>query len=256
MNKQRLFAALEASGWHLFGSLIVAFLAAGLVFGVLYPTPYSHMLGGFELFLLLMAVDVVCGPLLTLVLFNPTKPRLELTLDLGIVACLQLAALAYGLHTVWLARPVYLAYELDRFRVVTFAELEPDDLLKISASISPPGWSSPNLIGVRVAQADDADYLTQLQLSLDGQEAVFRTDRWGPYDAFRAQVLSRSHPLSKLHAKYPESQGLIDVAALKTGIPAARLHWMPVQSRRGTGWTALLDVHNASVVGWVPLDGF
>jgi len=256
MNKPRFRVALRAFGWHLLSSVAVACVAAGVVFGFLYPTPYAQMLGGFELFLLVMGVDVVCGPLLTFVLFNPVKPKRELTLDLGIVACLQLAALVYGLHTVWIARPVYLSYELDRFRVITFADLEPENWSQIPPTVKAPGWTGPNLIGVHVAQADDADYLAQLQLSLNGQDVAFRPDRWRPYDELKASLLVRSHPLSQFYAKHPEAQELIGIAVSKTGLVPERLKWLPVQSRRGTGWTVLLDVQRAEVVGWLPLDGF
>lgn len=256
MNKLRFRAALRAFGWHLVGSVAVACVAAGVVFGLLYPTPYAQMLGGFELFLLVMGVDVVCGPLLTFVLFNPTKSKRELTLDLGMVAILQMAALIYGLYTVWIARPVYLAYELDRFRVITLADLEPENLSKIPSSVSAPGWTGPILIGVRVAQSDDADYLAQVQLSLNGQDVAFRPDRWMPYGEFKASLLARSHPLSQLHDKHPQAQELIGAAVSKTGLAPELLKWLPVQSRRGTDWTVLLNAQSAAVVGWVQLDGF
>lgn len=256
MSKQRFFAAMQAFGWHFFGSVVIACVAAAMVFGLLYPTPYAQMLGGFELFLLVMGVDVVCGPLLTLVLFNPSKPKRELMLDLASVMCLQLAALVYGLHTVWMARPVYLAYELDRFRVISSADLGSSDTSEIPSQISPPNWGGPSVIGVRIAEPSDADYLDEIQSSLNGQDAAFRPDRWIPYSEFRAALLARSHPLSHLHDKHPEAQELIGTAVSKTGLAPELLKWLPVQSRRGTGWTVLLNAQNAAVVGWVQLDGF
>jgi hypothetical protein len=257
MYKQRFPSALKAFGWHLLGSVLVACVAASLVFGLLYPPPYAQMLGGFELFLLVVGVDVVSGPLLTLVLFNPVKSKLELFLDLGIVACLQMAALVYGLNTVWTARPVFFAYDVDRFRVVTLADIEPTDVLKIPPSIGAPGWAGPpRAIGIRVAQADEGDYLEQLQLSLNGQEVAFRTDRWRSYTEFRTQVLERSHAMAGLLAKRPEASELINAVVAKTGRSAQDLRWLPVQSRKGTGWTVLLDADTAKIAGFVPVDGF
>ena len=46
------------------------------------------------LFLILVAVDVMMGPLITLFIFNRAKPLRELRLDLVVVGALQLAALA------------------------------------------------------------------------------------------------------------------------------------------------------------------
>jgi hypothetical protein len=256
MSKQRFFAAMQAFGWHFFGSAVIACVAAAVVFNLLYPTPYAQMLGGFELFLLVMGVDVVCGPLLTLVLFNPSKPKRELMFDLATVTCLQLAALVYGLHTVWMARPVYLAYELDRLRVISLADLGSLDASKIPSQVSPPSWSGPSLIGIRIAEPSDADYLDELQFSLNGQDVAFRPDRWMPYGKLKASLLARSHPLSQLHDKHPEAQELIGTAVSKTGLAPEQLRWLPVQSRKGTGWTVLVDARDAAVVGWVQLDGF
>ena len=61
---------LKASGIHLILSLIIAALAALLVFGIWYPYPYREISGGRELFLLVVSVVVILGPLITLAVFN------------------------------------------------------------------------------------------------------------------------------------------------------------------------------------------
>src|SRR5947209_6892165 len=96
----------KASGMHLAWSAGAATLAALLVFAVWYPWPYRQMSGGQQLFLLVVSVDLILGPLLTLTVFNPRKPRKVLLRDLVIIVAFQLSALMYGLHTVYVARPV------------------------------------------------------------------------------------------------------------------------------------------------------
>ena len=119
---------LKASSIHLGISLAIALLAALLVFGLWYPYPYREISGGRELFLILVAVDVILGPLMTLTIFNRSKPWPELRRDLAIVVLLQLAALSYGLWSVFVARPVHLVFEYDRFRVVHAVEVPPEML--------------------------------------------------------------------------------------------------------------------------------
>ena len=68
----------KASGIHLGISLVLAVLAGALVFGLWYPYPYREISGGRELFLLLVSVDVVLGPLITLAIFDRRKPGREL----------------------------------------------------------------------------------------------------------------------------------------------------------------------------------
>lgn len=256
MLRHRLKAAFQASGWHLLASCFVAGVAAALVFGVLYPPPFASMLGGFSIFVLVVTVDVVCGPLLTLVLFNPVKPRKELTFDLGFIACVQVCALVYGLHTVWVARPVFLVYEIDRFRLLTLAEMDPSSLDAIPPVIGGVALAGSKQVGVRVAQPSDSDYLTQLDLSLQGQELAFRTERWVPYEEVGLQALSRSHSMSTLVTQYEERRDRINMAISRTGRTSEELKWLPTASRLSSGWTALLDARTAKVVGWVQLDGF
>ena len=95
---------LRASGLHFCISLCIAALAAMLVFFVWYPAYYREVSGGRDLFLILVAVDVVLGPLITLVIFNRAKPWPVLARDLAVIALLQLVALGYGMWTVFVAR--------------------------------------------------------------------------------------------------------------------------------------------------------
>lgn len=256
MKNIQLRGSLPAFGWHLSVSVGVALLAALLVFVVWYPHPYEKIQGGFALFFLVISVDVVCGPLLTLVVFDAKKKRRELLADLGVVGLLQLGALIYGLHSVWLVRPIYLVFEVDRYRVVSLADIDPGDLESVRGYLPLPRWNEVHLLGVRVAKPEDADYLSQLKLSLSGQDAACRPSRWVSYEEVQSMVLERSKPIKDLSAKHPGAETLIRKAIEQTGFPENQLRWMPVQSRWSTGWTALLDVEKAKILGFVELDGF
>ena len=83
---------LQASGVHLALSLLVASTAFALVYFVWFPNDYWEMAGGRELFWLVVSVDIVLGPLVTLAIFNPGKGWRRLKWDLVVVATLQLAA--------------------------------------------------------------------------------------------------------------------------------------------------------------------
>src|SRR5215831_21153351 len=120
----------RAAGFHLLISATLAALAAALVFGLWYPGFYRAVAGGRDLFLLVTGVDVVLGPLLTFAVFNLAKGWRHLRRDLAVIGVIQLAALLYGLHTVYIVRPVALAFEVDRFRVVAAANVYTPDLPK------------------------------------------------------------------------------------------------------------------------------
>ena len=63
------------------------------------------MLDVANIFLILLFVDVVCGPLLTLVLASPEKSHRAHAVDFTLIGTVQMLALLYGLLYVLQARP-------------------------------------------------------------------------------------------------------------------------------------------------------
>ena len=251
----RLRAALKAATVHLVLSLLVAALAAVLVFVLWYPYPYRDLVGGLKLFLLIVGVDVVCGPLLTTVIFNPAKPRAELTRDLVLVGIIQLAALAYGMYSVALARPVHMVFEVDRLHIVTAADVQPDDFSKAKPPWNRLPWTGPSVIGLRDPLNSD-DMMKSLDLSLQGNEPSQRPHWWQDFDLSRPVMLKRAKPMTALRSKHPVESAQIDAAVAKSGHDDAALLWLPLTSFKTTEWVALIDAKTALPVAYLPLDGF
>jgi hypothetical protein len=245
---------LRAAGIHLSISLLVAAAAAALVFGLWYPYPYREISGGRELFLLLVSVDVVMGPLLTLAVFSRTKPKGELRRDLTVIALLQLAALGYGLWTVFSARPVHLAFEIDRFRVVHAVDVPPELLARAPAGIDAQPWTGPTLLAVRPFR-NEQEKMQATLVALQGVALSARPDLWQPYDAARPAVLAAAKPVSELRSRLSSESARIDQAVLDSGRSANALVYLPLAGRKSF-WTVLLDRSNADVVGFIALDAF
>jgi hypothetical protein len=255
ISSTRTRAAANAALIHLGLSALVGLTAAAIVFGLWFPYPYRHLAGGQTLFLLLVSVDVVCGPLLTAVLFNPRKSRRELALDLSLVVLVQLAALAYGIQVISQARPVVLAYETDRLVAVSAGQVAPEDLGKAPPEFRKLSWSGPVLVGTR--QAEEGEELQSVMLSVNGVEPSARPSWWQAYEKNRPQVKRRMKKLAELRAvREPPAQGEIDAAAARTGLPMADLFFLPMTSPKMVdGWIALLD-REGGIVGYAPVNGF
>lgn len=101
---------------HLLISVLVAGISLFLIFGIWYPAPLHRALGVGELVILMLAIDVILGPLLTLVLAKEGKKGLKM--DLVLIGMVQLSALFYGLYTVNQGRPVAIAFDINRFEIV------------------------------------------------------------------------------------------------------------------------------------------
>ena len=240
---------------HLGFSAAVAALAAALVFTAWYPWPYRVVSGGTELFALLVSVDVVIGPLATLVVFDRRKPWPVLRRDLAIIGALQLAALGYGLHTTFVARPVVLALEGNRFRAVPAAAVEVSELGEAPPELRGLSLSGP--LTVRTVQPTDGrEKYDAIQLGLAGIDLGMRPRYWRPWDDHgRREALDNAKPLADLLAHQPERRAQAEAAVARSGRSADRLVWLPLIARH-TDWVVLLDAGSGEVVGFAPLDGF
>lgn len=244
---------LGAASIHLALSALVAAVAGLLVFALWYPYPYREISGGRELFLLVVGVDIVLGPLITFSVFNLAKPRRELRRDLAIVVLLQLSGLAYGLWTVHLARPVHMVFEYDRFRVVHQVEIPLELADQVPAGIELAPLGGPTLLALRPFRS--MQERTDLTIAaLQGLHLSARPDLWQRYEAGRAQVLAAAHPATQLKSRFPQRSAEIDALLRKSGREAAAAAYLPLVARKSEAWTVLLDATTAEVIGYLPLD--
>lgn len=245
----------RAAAVHLLASLGIAAVAAVLVLGVWFPHPYRHVAGGIGLFTLLVSVDVVLGPLLTFAVFNRAKPRTELVRDLGIIVLLQLAALGYGLSTAFQARPVFLVYEVDRFRVVTAADIEPAELAEAPPGLRGLPWRGIRVIGTR-APRDNQEMLASIDSALAGRDISMLPGWWqdlGP-DNHR-QMRAKARSLEVVRARAGDATGELDRLVAGSGVPPEQVVALPLVGREGD-WSVLLDARDLRIIGYLPIDAF
>ena len=254
----RLRAAVRAAIFHFAGSMLVAALAAVLVLHVWYPHPYGQLSGGRNLFLILVAVDVVCGPLLTLVLFNPKKPRRELFTDMSLVVVIQFAALVYGMSTAYQARPLFLVHEVDRFRVISLPDYMGSDvsaaLDALDVSLRPTPLGGPVTVGVRSPRDSEERSNVMFESIAGGRDYSQRPEFYIAYDtAYSSKVLERAKPLKAFVERYPEVAS--DAANLlnSAGVSMDGALFLPVLHKQE--WVAVLDP-SARILGFLPGDGF
>jgi hypothetical protein len=232
----------------------VAVLAALLVFGLWFPYPYRDISGGRDLFMLVVSVDVILGPLITLAIFDRRKPWTELRRDLFIVVSLQLSALGYGLWTVAMARPVHLVFEIDRFRVVHAIDIPHEMLQQVPSGITPLPYTGPTVLGLRPFK-NEGERMDATMAALQGVSLSFRPDLWQPYDDSRQDVLRVAKPVSQLKARFQEQTAAINAALPSKGDVADAAQYVPLAGRKDF-WTVLVDGRNGDILGFLPLDSF
>lgn len=107
---------LRAAGIHLLASIILAIICLFCVYEIWYPEPLFKITAVGGIFVLMLAVDLILGPLLTFLVFKRHKKTLKT--DMLIIVLIQMIALAYGMYSMYQGRPMFVAYVVDRFELV------------------------------------------------------------------------------------------------------------------------------------------
>lgn len=198
----------KAAGIHLSINAVIALLAAGLIYGIWYPHPYSQAAGAGTLVLLLLGVDLVLGPLLTLVVFKAGKKGLRF--DLAAIAILQVCAFVYGLHVVAAARPAFIVGVIDRFSLVIANDIDSADLAKATdPAFRYMPWTGPRLIGAQMPK----DWQSRNEVLFSGAAGkdIDELPRYYvPYAQVAQALLSHANSLDDTKRKHPETTHLID----------------------------------------------
>jgi hypothetical protein len=226
----------QASALHLAISVLIAVTVLLTMLELWYPGPLFQAMGGNGLFFIVIGVDVIIGPLITLVIFRRGKRGLKF--DLAAIALLQLAALAYGIRIVYLAHPAYLVFVKDRFEVAMPATLAPEEVAKARfPQFRSMPWGAPVLAAADFP-ADPKERSRLLDLALAGHDLQDYPKYWAPYEERRKEVLSRAQTIERLHATDPDVAKVVDAYLAKSGTKPADVRYLGLRARRA--WIAVL----------------
>lgn len=218
----------QAFAIHLGLSCLVALSVATVVFLVWYPGPFAQASGVTSIFLMMLVVDVAIGPIITLCVFNPKKK--ELRRDLTIVALLQTCALAYGVYTVFVPRPVYAVYNVDRFDLVFANDLTPDKLKAAPAGFKTiPLWS-PQVIGALPSKDRQVRQRIMFNAAAGGDDLPQMPEFYVPYERVKEIAAGRIQPIERLKESNPGQQDAIDALVRKYGAQD-QIGFLPVRGK-------------------------
>lgn len=216
------------TGHLLLSAAIGAAVLAAMVF-VWYPLPYFEAAGGNDLVLLMVGIDVALGPLLTFAVFNPGKGLPKLRFDLAVIAFFQLSALAYGVHVMFIARPAYLVFAVDRFDLVMNNQLSDAELAKAAPPWNRRPLAKPPTVGARVP-SDPKLKEESLFLALGGIDLPQQPRFFVPYDEIAADAAKRAQPLAELRKLNPEARARIDAIVAVSARAEEQLGFLPARA--------------------------
>lgn len=238
--KNRFYAFLI----HLILSIVFAGLAVILVFFFWYPAPLHRAIGVTEIFLLLLAVDITLGPLLTFVVYKPGKPSLKF--DLFVIALCQLAALSYGMLTVFEGRPAFVVFSVDRFDVVRALDIDTDSAKKAHSNGNLSATESrlqPRWVGA--VNSSDPERRNQITFSSlhGGPDWPQLPELFVPLEQLKPVILAKAKPLTELRALNSQNPGY----DLLINEQDSTVKWLPLHSR-SKDMVVLINANTASVI--------
>jgi len=155
MNSKTLKARLKASGIHLSLSALAFFIVLYFIVFLWYPNPHFSTNGGWQGVRIMLFVDIVLGPLLTLIIFNPEKSIKAILFDFTVIGTIQISAFIWGIIAVNSQRPLAISFWEGRFYPVIMDDLKaggvnPEQLKELSDQ-------SPAIVYVRHPETDEEE---------------------------------------------------------------------------------------------------
>ena len=182
---------------HLLISLVIALFVMGFVFFVWYPAPLATAVGVTHIFLMLLVIDVILGPLLGLLVYKEGKKTLKM--DLSIIILIQIIALIYGVYSIAQARPVWIAFNYDRFELVRNNEIKVEHVKQALPRYQQPTWLQAEYVGLKQATDPQELQIEQMGAMLNGISLAQYPERYIPLEQVSEQMKMKAYALSELN---------------------------------------------------------
>jgi len=242
----------QAFAIHFALSVLVFAALVALMMFFWFPGDLFFIDGGWQGLKLVAIIDLVLGPALTLILWNPKKK--SLVFDMCVIALFQIAALAYGFATTYDQRTVALVFSDKAFNSVASADLEKGDALLVEKEGTPVPLSSfkagsPAIIMATPLNKDTfGQYLADLMNGYP--DAVTRSDQY--------MALSSGYEDMKEHALDSEEliglgwKDQLEAAVSPEQLNASNIELYRFETRYASG-VVLFDTEEMDILDYVPM---
>ena len=244
MSKSR--AALS----HLWPSLLVLATLAVLILFTWYPYPFRQ-LGESGKFAALLILAAVClAPALTWFVYKQGKRGL--LFDLWVIVIIQLAAIAWGTHSLYQSRPYFMVHTVDRFEVFSMRDVDVSQVTD-SRFLGKP-LAGPILLYANMPSDPMAFQQFLKEVMFEGKpDLQYRPEFWSLYAEKQKLALEKSHPLEDLRNARPESLSAIDQLVNESGGDIGQLRFVPALLPNGQ-FAVIVDANSGEFVDTLMVD--
>lgn len=230
---------------HLSISFLIALLVVGLVFFIWYPSPLVSAVGVTHIFLMLLAIDVIVGPVLGLLVYKEGKKTLKF--DLVVIITIQISALCYGLFAIEQGRPAWLVFHADRFELVRKNDIILENIDQVQPKFQNISWSKPEFVAVKSAVTTEQQQDDMFTEVLGGISLAQQPERYIELTQAKHQIQQRALPLKELEQYNSKNQ----VEKILAKYPKADA-WLPLEAN-AVDMVVLINKEKAEVIKIIDL---
>jgi hypothetical protein len=243
----QVFSRWKAAGIHLVISIAIALGVIAAMFFLWYPAPYFQAMGGGGLLMLVTGVDVVLGPLITLIIFNTKKKSLKF--DLMCVAIVQIVALAYGVSTMFQARPIYTVFSKDRFDVVIAADMSDKERAKVTNET----FKSLPLTGPQIVAMETPKDMKEVQrMLISGVSERAFSQYYVAYDTKAKEAAAAAKPFAQIQKTNATTAEKLKAFLTTKGFDESKVSFLPLYTRN-EDMTVVLDKESGKILAIAPV---
>lgn len=208
---------------HLLVSLILACISIYFVYFIWHPAPLAKAIGVNQIFSMMLIIDCILGPLLTLIVAKENKKSFKK--DLWFICIIQLSAFMYGMHSIIVSRPTNIVFDTVRFDLV-----QKNDIASIFLNDAKEPYNKIDWFGVKWSAVKIANTKKEKEnrIFLEVEQGVSPSMQPNLYESLNNQkqlIQSTTINLEKLKLfndknivqeildKYPKAKGWIPLKA-------------------------------------------
>ncbi len=239
----------KASATHLAISATVVAIFVAVVFFIWYPAPYFFIEGTLSVIIILTSVDVVLGPLLTLIVFKPGKPSLKF--DLSVIVLIQISALLYGANTIYSERPYFVVFAINQFSLIPANQTRNMDLSKINPQINYQNLGPSYIYAERPSDPQVRFQILQ-DASSGGPDMDRHPELYRDFKTYISKSFDRSLNLDTLAEQDEGNKAIID--RFRSRYPdTSSLAFYPVLGKQGEA-VLVINKNNADVIDYIAIN--
>lgn len=202
-------------------SLLIFTLILLFIFFYWYPGALFTAAGGWQGLRIIAGVDLILGPLLTLIVYDLAKPFRILVRDLLTIFVIKILCLGGGVYIVFNERPLAVTYAYDTFYVFNHSDFIKSaiDPTTLELKLMSPKIFYTDLTALSETTGDTPETIFKLH-QMAGLSLVDRADLYAPFPLHReaAALVLQANKLPRFKDHPPPCVTAKLVTAYNSGI--------------------------------------